>query len=114
MTDKIEAAAKILWISLWAALATLILSVPMTVAALLSSNGNLALTISTFWARTMLVMTNVHPRIRNPGSTEGHPDAENKLWMWYVFWGQVTLLTLDPDTSPSLLPSFPFIQSRSR
>lgn len=65
MTDKIAAAAKILWISLWAALATLILSIPMTVAAFLSSTGNLAFTISTFWARTMLLVTNVHPRIRN-------------------------------------------------
>lgn len=56
---------KILWISFWAAAATLVLFVPMTLAALLSTTGNLAFTISTFWARTMLAMTNVHPHIRN-------------------------------------------------
>jgi 1-acyl-sn-glycerol-3-phosphate acyltransferase len=63
----ITRAAKILWISLWAALATLVLSGPMTVAALLSSTGNLAFTISTIWARIMLAVTNVHPTIRNRG-----------------------------------------------
>ncbi len=57
-------AGKRAWISAWAAVATLVLFAPMTAAALASSTGNLAFTISTLWARTMLAATGVRPRIR--------------------------------------------------
>lgn len=56
---------KVLWISTWATLATLLLFVPITMAALMSSTGNLAFTLSKLWAWIMLTMTNVHPQIRN-------------------------------------------------
>jgi 1-acyl-sn-glycerol-3-phosphate acyltransferase len=56
--------AKVVWISLWAALATVVLFVPVTLAALLSSTGNLAFSLSKVWARIMLAATNVRPVIR--------------------------------------------------
>ena len=56
---------KVLWISTWATLATLLLFVPMTMAALMSSTGNLAFTLSKLWAWIMLTVTNIHPQIRN-------------------------------------------------
>lgn len=56
--------ARRVWIGLWAAVATLLLFVPMTLAALASSTGNLAFSISTLWARIMLRVTGVRPRIR--------------------------------------------------
>lgn len=55
---------KVVWISLWAAAATLLLFLPITLAALLSSTGNLAFTISKAWAHIVLAVTFVRPRIR--------------------------------------------------
>lgn len=52
-------------ISFWASIATPVLFVPMTMAALMSTTGKLAFSISKLWARFLLFMTNVHPRIRN-------------------------------------------------
>ncbi|MDT8273465.1 MAG: lysophospholipid acyltransferase family protein [Desulfomonilia bacterium] len=59
------AIVKIFWISFWASVATLVLFIPMTVAALLSSTGNLAFSISRMWAFFMLRVTRVNPVIRN-------------------------------------------------
>jgi 1-acyl-sn-glycerol-3-phosphate acyltransferase len=56
--------AKVVWISLWAAIATLIVFLPVTLAALLSTTGNLAFTLSKIWAHIMLKVTRVHPVIR--------------------------------------------------
>ena len=55
---------KILWISFWAAFATLTVFLPVTIASLLSKTGNLAFTISKLWAHIMLKATCVHPVIR--------------------------------------------------
>jgi 1-acyl-sn-glycerol-3-phosphate acyltransferase len=55
---------KIVWISLWATLATLIVFFPVTIASMLSKTGNLAFTISKIWAHIMLKATCVHPVIR--------------------------------------------------
>jgi 1-acyl-sn-glycerol-3-phosphate acyltransferase len=57
-------ALKIFWISLWAIVATLLLAVPIISAALLSSTGNLAFTLSKIWAWTMLRVTRVKVVIR--------------------------------------------------
>lgn len=56
--------AKVLWISLWAAIATLVLFVPVTAAALASSTGNLAFSLSRIWAYVMLAATGVRCVIR--------------------------------------------------
>ena len=56
--------AKVAWISLWAAIATLILFLPVAMAALLSRTGNLAFTLSKIWAHIMLKVTRVRPVIR--------------------------------------------------
>jgi 1-acyl-sn-glycerol-3-phosphate acyltransferase len=55
---------KIVWISFWAALATLIVFFPVTISSMLSRTGNLAFTISKVWALIMLKATYVHPIIR--------------------------------------------------
>lgn len=55
---------KIFWTGFWAGLATLLVFVPIVVAASLSSTGNLAFTISRGWAWIMLKVTGVHPEIR--------------------------------------------------
>ena len=55
---------KMIWGWSWAALATTIIFLPMTIAALLSSTGNMAFNISKVWAYTMLIVTGVHPEIR--------------------------------------------------
>jgi len=57
--------AKVIWISFWAGIATVVLFLPMIMAAFMSTTGNLAFSISKLWARFLLFMTNVHPRIRN-------------------------------------------------
>lgn len=49
--------AKILWIYFWAIALTLVLFMPMIVASLLSSTGNLAFLISKQWARVMLLIS---------------------------------------------------------
>ncbi|HOS96667.1 MAG TPA: lysophospholipid acyltransferase family protein [Deltaproteobacteria bacterium] len=55
---------KVFWIGLWAAVATLVVFLPVTVAALLSRTGNLAFTLSKVWARIMLAATGVRVEIR--------------------------------------------------
>ena len=55
---------KIVWISLWATVATLTLFLPVTLAALLSRTGNLAFSLSRIWAHIMLAATRVRPVIR--------------------------------------------------
>jgi 1-acyl-sn-glycerol-3-phosphate acyltransferase len=57
---------KIFWISLWASIATLLLFIPITLAAVSSTTGNLAFTISRIWAWIMLKATCVRTVIRNP------------------------------------------------
>ncbi len=53
------------WILLWAMLATLVLFIPMTLAAILSRTGNLAFSISKIWAHVMIRASCVRARIRN-------------------------------------------------
>jgi 1-acyl-sn-glycerol-3-phosphate acyltransferase len=55
---------KVFWIGLWAAIATLLVFLPVTVAALLSTTGNLAFTLSKVWAYIMLAATGVRVVIR--------------------------------------------------
>ena len=62
---KIKNTTKVLWISLCAGLATVVLFVPITVSALLSSTGNLAFSISKVWAHFMLLTTRVRITILN-------------------------------------------------
>jgi len=57
--------AKVIWISFWAGIATVVLFLPMIAAAFMSTTGNLAFSISKLWARFLLFMTGVHPHIRN-------------------------------------------------
>lgn len=55
---------KIFWAGFWAGLATLLVFVPIVVAASLSSTGNLAFTISRGWAWVMLKVTGVRTEVR--------------------------------------------------
>ncbi|HVN72339.1 MAG TPA: lysophospholipid acyltransferase family protein, partial [Desulfomonilia bacterium] len=55
---------KIFWICLWAAVATLLVFLPVNIAAMLSRTGNLAFTLSKIWAHIMLKVTCVHTTIR--------------------------------------------------
>ena len=55
---------KLFWASFWAGLALLLVFIPIVVAALLISTGNLAVTISKAWAWVMLKVTGVRPEIR--------------------------------------------------
>jgi 1-acyl-sn-glycerol-3-phosphate acyltransferase len=55
---------KIIWISFWAALATLLVFFPVIIASMLSKTGDLAFTISKVWAHIMLRVTRVRPMIR--------------------------------------------------
>ncbi len=64
LTAKFIHAAKVFWISCCAFLATVILFLPITISALLSSTGNLPFTISQYWARFMLLMTRVSIEVR--------------------------------------------------
>lgn len=63
MRKRIVNTLKIVWISFWAIIATIVLFIPMTTAALLSKTGNLAFTLSKLWAYTILMVTNVRPYI---------------------------------------------------
>jgi 1-acyl-sn-glycerol-3-phosphate acyltransferase len=54
---------KIVWIYFWAITMTLILFVPMMLASLLSTTGNLAFSISKIWARVMLMASNARVEI---------------------------------------------------
>ena len=56
---------RILWLALWAAIATLILAVPIITAGLLSRTGNLAFSLSKIWAYTMLAVSFVRTEIKN-------------------------------------------------
>jgi len=58
-------AAKVLWISLCAVFISLVMFVPVTLAALMSNTGNLAFTLSKIWAYFMLYATGVRIVIRN-------------------------------------------------
>ncbi len=58
-------AAKVIWICLCAVFISLVLFVPVTLAAVTSSTGNLAFTISKQWARFMLLVTGVKVVIKN-------------------------------------------------
>jgi len=56
---------KIIWMMMWAAIASILLFIPITVSALLSKTGNLAFTLSKIWARIMLGVTFVSSEILN-------------------------------------------------
>ena len=58
-------AAKVIWICLCAVFISLVLFVPVTLAAFMSTTGNLAFTLSKLWARFMLLVTGVRVVIRN-------------------------------------------------
>jgi len=62
--DILVRISKVIWVGFWAGLATLIIFLPMVVAASLSSTGNLAFTISRGWAWVMLQVTGVRLEIR--------------------------------------------------
>lgn len=55
---------KKIWIVSWGCLLTLVLFFPITIAALLSSSGNLAFTLTRLWAWVMLRVTFVRVSIR--------------------------------------------------
>lgn len=55
---------KIAWLGFWIGIATLILFLPVTVSALLSSTGNLPFTLSKIWARIVLLATGTRAVIR--------------------------------------------------
>jgi len=54
---------KVMWLALWAILATIVLFIPITLAATFSSTGNLAFNLSKLWAWTLLIATRVRTRI---------------------------------------------------
>jgi len=54
-----------MWLALWAAIATLLLAVPIIAAGLLSRTGNLAFSLSRIWAYTMLAVSFVRTEIKN-------------------------------------------------
>jgi 1-acyl-sn-glycerol-3-phosphate acyltransferase len=56
---------RVAWIFFWAAIATLILAVPIITAGLLSRTGNLAFSLSKLWAYTMLAVSFVRTEIKN-------------------------------------------------
>jgi 1-acyl-sn-glycerol-3-phosphate acyltransferase len=53
------------WLGLWAAIATIILGIPVMVAGLMSRTGNLAFSISKLWAYVMLAVSFVRTEIKN-------------------------------------------------
>jgi len=48
---------RVLWLALWAGVATIFLAVPIITAGLLSRTGNLAFSLSKLWAYTMLAVS---------------------------------------------------------
>lgn len=56
---------RVAWLAMWAAMATLILAIPVTLAGLLSCTGNLAFSISRLWAYTMLAASFVSTETKN-------------------------------------------------
>ncbi len=55
----------LVWILLWAVIATLVLAVPIIVAGLFSRTGNFAFSLSKLWAYTMLAASFVRTEIKN-------------------------------------------------
>jgi 1-acyl-sn-glycerol-3-phosphate acyltransferase len=53
------------WLGFWAAMATVFLGIPVTVAGMFSRTGNLAFSISKLWAYTMLAASFVRTEIKN-------------------------------------------------
>lgn len=53
------------WLAFWAAVATLLLAVPVIAAGLLGRTGNLAFSITKIWAYIMLAVSFVRPEIKN-------------------------------------------------
>ena len=58
-------AIRVVWLTLWAAIATIILGIPVMIAGLLSRTGNLAFSISKIWAYIMLAVSFVRTEIKN-------------------------------------------------
>ncbi|NMD04812.1 MAG: 1-acyl-sn-glycerol-3-phosphate acyltransferase, partial [Deltaproteobacteria bacterium] len=56
---------RITWLALWAAVATLVLAIPIIAAGLLGRTGNLAFSLSKLWAYTMLGVSFVSAQIVN-------------------------------------------------
>jgi 1-acyl-sn-glycerol-3-phosphate acyltransferase len=56
---------RVAWLFLWALMATLILCIPVIIAALLSRTGNLAFSLSKIWAYIMLAVSFVRTEIKN-------------------------------------------------
>jgi len=54
---------KVMWLALWAILATIVLFIPITLAATFSSTGNFAFNLSKLWAWALLIATRVRTRI---------------------------------------------------
>jgi 1-acyl-sn-glycerol-3-phosphate acyltransferase len=48
---------RVLWLFLWAGIATIVLAVPIISAGLLSRTGNLGFSLSKIWAWTMLAVS---------------------------------------------------------
>jgi len=55
---------KCIWLFFWASCMSVVLFIPMTVAAIFSVTGNLAFNISKLWAWTMLIVTGVKVHIK--------------------------------------------------
>ncbi|HOJ28861.1 MAG TPA: lysophospholipid acyltransferase family protein [Spirochaetota bacterium] len=55
---------KFIWLFFWASFMSVVLFIPMTVAAIFSVTGNLAFNISKLWAWTMLIVTGVRVHIK--------------------------------------------------
>jgi len=62
---SIHKAICVVWLGLWAALATVILCIFIIPAGLLSRTGNLAFSLSKLWAYTMLAISFVRTEIKN-------------------------------------------------
>jgi len=58
-------AIRVAWLFLWASIATIILCMPVIIAALLSRTGNLAFSLSKIWAYVMLAVSFVRTEIKN-------------------------------------------------
>jgi len=56
---------RVAWLFLWVAIATIILCIPVIIAALLSRTGNLAFSLSKIWAYIMLAVSFVRTEIKN-------------------------------------------------
>jgi len=61
---------KVVWLGFWLCSATLILFLPVTIAALLSRTGNLAFTLSKIWAWTVLRVTFTRSSIKGKEKIE--------------------------------------------